>query len=120
MYGDGGQSGFSSANDTLRFNTFTGQANDVNFRNGDPTKWVIISAPIINSPEGAFFYPPVIADRNPSNWGTIFQGSFSVWRTQDWGGEQGTSKRSVRSSRPRPRSRHAATSCGSGRPERPT
>jgi hypothetical protein len=28
IYGDGGQSGFSSANDALRFNTFTGQAND--------------------------------------------------------------------------------------------
>jgi hypothetical protein len=88
MYGDGGQSGFSSTNDDLRFNTFTGQANDANFRGGDPTKWVIISAPIFNSPEGAFFYPPVVADPHPANGGTIFQGSFSVWRTQDWGGDQ--------------------------------
>jgi hypothetical protein len=89
IYGDGGQSGFNVANDALRFNTFTGQANDANFRNGDPTKWVIISAPIISSPEGAFFYPPIIADPNPANAGSIFQGSFSVWRTQDWGGNQG-------------------------------
>ena len=88
MYGDGGQSGFSSTNDALRFNTFTGQANDANFHGGDPTKWVIISAPIITSPEGAFFYPPVVADPHPANGGTIFQGSFSVWRTQDWGGDQ--------------------------------
>jgi hypothetical protein len=88
IYGDGGQSGFSSTNDALRFNTFTGQANDANFRNGDPTKWVIISAPILTSPEGAFFYPPVIADPHRSNSGTIFQGSFSVWRTQDWGGDR--------------------------------
>jgi hypothetical protein len=88
MYGDGGQSGFSSGNDSLRFNTFTGQANDVNFRKGDPTKWVIASGPIISSPEGSYFYPPVTADPNPSNWGTIFQGSFSVWRTQDWAGDQ--------------------------------
>jgi hypothetical protein len=88
IYGDGGQSGFSATNDALRFNTFTGQANDANFRNGDPTKWVIISAPIISSPEGSFFYPPVIADPNPAAAGTIFQGSFSVWRTQDWGGNQ--------------------------------
>ena len=65
-----------------------GQANDANFRNGDPTKWVIISAPIITSPEGAFFYPPVVADPHTANGGTIFQGSFSVWRTQDWGGNQ--------------------------------
>ena len=88
IYGDGGQSGFSATNDALRFNTFTGQANDANFRNGDPTKWVIISAPIITSPEGAFFYPPVIADPHPANAKTILQGSFSVWRTQDWGGDQ--------------------------------
>lgn len=88
MYGDGGQSGFSAADDRLRFNTFTGQANDVNFQNGDPTKWVIASGPIITSPEGAYFYPPVIADPNPANAGTIFQGSFSIWRTQDWAGSQ--------------------------------
>lgn len=88
IYGDGGQSGFSSANDKLRFNTFTGQANDVNFRGGEPTKWVIATGPIVSSPEGAFFYPPVTADPHPANGGTIFQGSFSVWRTQDWGGNQ--------------------------------
>jgi hypothetical protein len=88
IYGDGGQSGFNVANDALRFNTFTGQANDANFRKGDPTKWVIISAPIISSPEGSFFYPPIIADPNPAMAGSIFQGSFSVWRTQDWGGNQ--------------------------------
>jgi len=87
IYGDGGLSGFNVANDALRFNTFTGQANDANFRNGDPTKWVIISAPILSSPEGAFFYPPIIADPHPSTAGSIFQGSFSVWRTQDWGGD---------------------------------
>jgi hypothetical protein len=88
IYGDGGQSGFNVSNDALRFNTFSGQANDANFRNGDPTKWVIISAPIISSPEGAYFYPSIIADPNPAAAGSIFQGSFSVWRTQDWGGNQ--------------------------------
>ncbi|HEV3457402.1 MAG TPA: hypothetical protein VHG32_12645 [Thermoanaerobaculia bacterium] len=88
IYGDGGQSGFSSTDSTKRFNTFTGQANDVNFHDGDPTKWVVASGPIINSPEGAYFYPPIIADPNPGNGGTIFQGSFSVWRTQDWAGNQ--------------------------------
>jgi hypothetical protein len=49
---------------------------------------VIISAPIISSPEAAYFYPPIIADPHPANAGTIFQGSFSVWRTTDWGGNQ--------------------------------
>jgi hypothetical protein len=88
IYGDGGQSGFNTANDGLRFNTFTGQANDANFRDGDPTKWVIISAPILSSPEAAFFYPPIIADPHSASAGSIFEGSFSVWRTQDWGGNQ--------------------------------
>jgi hypothetical protein len=88
IYGDGGQSGFNVSDDKLRFNTFTGQANDANFRGGDPDKWVIISAPIISSPEASFFYPPIIADPNPAFAGSIFQGSFSVWRTQDWGGDQ--------------------------------
>lgn len=87
IYGDGGQSGFNTVDDSLRFNTFTGQANDANFRKGDPTKWVIISAPIISSPEGSLFYPPIIADPHPAAAGSIFQGSYSVWRTQDWGGD---------------------------------
>jgi hypothetical protein len=60
----------------------------VNFRNGDPTKWVIATGAIVSSPEGSFFYPPVTGDPHPANWGTIFQGSFSVWRTQDWGGNR--------------------------------
>jgi hypothetical protein len=88
IWGDGGQSGFSSSNPALRFNTFFGQANDGNFRNGDPRYWVVISGDILSSPEGSAFYPPVIADPHPANGGTIFQGSWSVWRTQNWGGNQ--------------------------------
>ena len=38
IYGDGGQSGFSSTNSAIRFNTFTGQANDANFQNGNPSE----------------------------------------------------------------------------------
>ena len=59
IYGDGGQSGFMATNSSVRFNTFTGQGNDANFRNGDPSKWVIIAGPIAASPEGAQFYPPI-------------------------------------------------------------
>ena len=93
IYGDGGQSGFNvGGRCKLRFNTFTGQANDANFRGGDPTKWVIISAPILSSPEASFFYPPIIADPHPAMAGSIFQGSFSVWRTQNWGGDQALSR----------------------------
>jgi hypothetical protein len=61
----------------------------VNFQNGDPTKWVIASGPIASGePGGAAFYSPIIADPSPSAAGTIYQGSLSVWRTQDWAGSQ--------------------------------
>jgi hypothetical protein len=86
IYGDGGQSGFSVGNSSIRFNSFFSQFHDANFHNGDPSKWVIISGPIAHSNEGSYFYVPIIADPNPANAGTIFQGSQSVWRTQDWGG----------------------------------
>jgi hypothetical protein len=86
IYGDGGQSGFNVGNPALRFNSFTGNFHDVNFQNGDPVKWVIASGPIAASGEGAQFYAPIIAD--PVSAGTIFQGSLSVWRTQDWAGNQ--------------------------------
>ena len=88
IYGDGGQSGFMVTNDKLRFNTFTGQANDVNFRDGDPTKWVIATGAILISVEAANFYPPIIADPHPLMAGSIFQGSRHVWRTQDWAGDR--------------------------------
>jgi hypothetical protein len=88
IYGDGGQSGYNVANSSVRFNSFTGQAHDANFQGGDPLKWVIISAPILSSPEGAQFYAPIVPDPNPAFAGTIFEGSQSVWRSQDWGGDQ--------------------------------
>ena len=88
IYGDGGQSGFSRLNGNLRFNTFTFQANDANFQNGNPTKWVVIGGPIAASPEGSNFYPPIIGDPSTSAPQTILQGSRGIWRTQDWGGSQ--------------------------------
>jgi hypothetical protein len=86
MYGDGGQSGFNAGDSRLRLNSFTSNAHDVNFRNGDPLKWVIATGPIRASGESAQFYAPIIAD--PVNPGTIFEGSLSVWRTQDWAGNR--------------------------------
>lgn len=88
IYGDGGQSGWNAADSHLRFNTFFGQASDVNFRNGDPTAWVIATGPIVSSSESSYFYPPIIPDPSKTFAGSIFQGSQSVWRTQDWGGNQ--------------------------------
>jgi hypothetical protein len=88
IYGDGGQSGWNASNSTLRFNSFFGQNHDANFQNGEPTKWVIISGKIAASPESSNFYAPIVADPNPAAAGSIFEGSQSVWRTQDWGGNQ--------------------------------
>jgi hypothetical protein len=89
IYGDGGQSGFNRSNSTLRFNSFTSNFHDVNFQNADPVKWVIASGPIAaTEPGGAAFYAPIIADPHPAAAGTIFEGSLSVWRTQDWAGNQ--------------------------------
>src|SRR5436189_4381075 len=62
MYGDGGQSGFNIGNSALRLNSFTNNAHDVNFQNGDPLKWVIASGPIVASGEAALFYSPIISD----------------------------------------------------------
>ena len=86
IYGDGGQSGFNVGNSALRFNSFFLNFHDVNFRNGNPLKWVIASGPIVASGESAQFYSPIISD--PVSAGTIFQGSQSVWRTRDWAGNQ--------------------------------
>jgi hypothetical protein len=90
LYGDGGFPGFSVSNSTLRLGSFTRNFSDVNFRNADPTAWVIATGPIAASGESALFYAPVITDPNPANALTIFQGSKSVWRTQDWAGDQAT------------------------------
>ena len=86
IYGDGGQSGFNVGNSAQRFNTFFANYTDANFQNGDPSKWVVISGPLFA--EGSQFYKPIIAD--PFVAGTIFVGEASVWRTQDWGGDQAT------------------------------
>lgn len=88
IYGDGGQSGFNVSDESLRFNAFFGQYSDVNFRGGEPTKWVIATGPMVSSPEGSNFYMPIIADPNPARAGSIFYGSQGVWRTQDWGGNR--------------------------------
>ena len=40
------------------------------------------------SPESSNFYAPIIADPNQAMAGSIFEGSQSVWRTQDWGGDR--------------------------------
>src|SRR5436309_501326 len=86
IYGDGGNSGYDATNATYRFNEFTSGASDSNFENGDPTKWVITSAPLVNSGEAFSFYWPQIADPNPpAGAHPIFSGGNHVWRTWSFG-----------------------------------
>ena len=86
IYGDGGNAGYDGTNPTWRFNEFTGGATDANFRNGDPQRWVIISAPILNSGENPSFYWPQVGDPNPV-LGThpIYSGARHVWRSWAFG-----------------------------------
>ena len=86
IYGDGGNAGYDGLNPTWRFNEFTSGASDSNFENGDPTKWVITSAPIPNSGEAIGFYWPQVADPNPpAGAHPIFSGAQHVWRTWAFG-----------------------------------
>lgn len=86
IYGDGGTSGFDAGNPAIRFNQFFGGFGDVNFRSGDPSAWVVVTAPMLNSGEGVGFYWPEIAD--PVVPGTMYTGFQHVWRTKDNGGNQ--------------------------------
>jgi hypothetical protein len=86
IYGDGGNAGYDGLNPTWRFNEFTSAFSDSNFRNGDPQKWVITSAPIVNSHEAVGFYWPQVADPNPpAGAHPIFSGAQHVWRTWAFG-----------------------------------
>jgi hypothetical protein len=86
IYGDGGNASYDATNPTWRANEFTfGQA-DANFRNGDPERWVIIGAPVVNSGESIGFYWPQVSDPNPAP-GThpLYSGAQHVWRSWAFG-----------------------------------
>ena len=86
IYGDGGNSGYDGTNSTWRFDEFTSAFTDANFENGAPTKWVIISAPLVNSAETVGFYWPEIGDPNPPTGAhPIFSGLQHVWRSWAFG-----------------------------------
>jgi hypothetical protein len=86
IYGDGGNAGYDKSQPTWRWNEFTSGFSDSNFRNGEPTKWVITSAPLVNSGEAVAFYWPHIGDPNPVP-GThpMYSGLQHVWRTWAFG-----------------------------------
>jgi hypothetical protein len=86
IYGDGGNAGYDATEPTWRFNEFTSGFSDSNFENGDQERWVISSAPVVNSGEAIGFYWPQISDPNPVP-GThpIYSGAQHVWRTWAFG-----------------------------------
>jgi len=86
IYGDGGNAGYDGTNPTWRFQGFTSGFGDSNFRNGDPERWVIGTAPVTRSGEGPAFYWPQIGDPNPVP-GThpIYEGAKHVWRSWAFG-----------------------------------
>jgi hypothetical protein len=86
IYGDGGNAGFDATQPTWRFNEFTSGFSDSNFRDGEPTKWVITSAPIVRSGEAVAFYWPQVGDPNPvAGAHPIYSGAQHVWRTWAFG-----------------------------------
>src|SRR3954469_15946376 len=89
IYGDGGNAVYDATQPTWRANEFTSAFGDSNFRNGDPEKWVIGTAPIVNSHEAVAFYWPQIGDPNPVP-GThpLYNGAQHVWRS--WAFDAGT------------------------------
>jgi hypothetical protein len=86
VYGDGGNAVYDATNPTWRANEFTGGFGDSNFRNGDPERWVITTAPMVSSGEAFAFYWPQIGDPNPEP-GThpIYNGGLHVWRSWAFG-----------------------------------
>ncbi len=86
IYGDGGNAGYDATTPGWLFNEYTGGFSDSNFRGGDPERWVITSAPLVNSGETFAFYWPQIGDPNPAA-GThpIYSGGQHVWRTWAFG-----------------------------------
>jgi uncharacterized repeat protein (TIGR01451 family) len=86
IYGDGGNAIYDSTHQGWMANEFTGGFGDVNFENGDPTKWVISTGPIVASGEAVGFYWPQIADPNPpAGAHPIFEGFQHVWRSWAFG-----------------------------------
>jgi len=87
IYGDGGDAFYDSTHQGWLGNGFTSGFGDVNFRNGDPERWVISTGNIEAQGEAASFYWPQIADPNPpAGTHPIFQGfTRHVWRSWAFG-----------------------------------
>src|ERR687888_549505 len=86
IYGDGGNAVYDGSEPTWRANEFTSGFGDVNFRNGDPERWVIATGNITATGEPFAFYYPQTGDPNPVP-GThpLYEGGIHVWRSWAFG-----------------------------------
>jgi hypothetical protein len=86
IYGDGGNAVYDGQSPTWRANEFTSGFGDVNFRDGDPERWVIATGNIKATGEPFAFYYPQIGDPNPVP-GThpLYEGGLHVWRSWAFG-----------------------------------
>jgi hypothetical protein len=90
IYGDGGNPAFDATHQGWMANEYTGGYGDVNFENGDPTKWVIATGPMVASGEAVAFYWPQIGDPNPVTYNgqvthPLYEGAQHVWRSWAFG-----------------------------------
>jgi hypothetical protein len=85
VFGDGGQSGISPFDSSIRFHNYFNASPDVNFHGNSETGWDSISDPLFGV-EPQSFYIPMIFD--PKVSGTMFAGLNFIWRTTDNGGDQ--------------------------------
>ena len=85
MIGDGGQSGFDVAIPEFRMHNFTGPSPDVNFDNGELSKWIWTGGPLGGAANGVSeFYSPVSTDPVVSK--TMWAGSgLTAYRTKTAG-----------------------------------
>jgi hypothetical protein len=84
--GDGGQSGFNTADGSISYHNYYDATPGVNFDNNDPKQWYDTYDPLQASAENRSFYVPFIAD--PKVGGRLFIGMQHVWRTNDNGGSE--------------------------------
>src|SRR4029450_11185755 len=85
MIGDGGQSGFDVGIPEFRMHNFTGPSPDVNFDNGELSKWIWTGGPLGGGVNRVSeFYSPVITDPVMSK--RMFAGSgLTAYRTKTAG-----------------------------------
>ena len=88
IWGDGGQSGFNAADSQPALQHVHGTGERCELPRWRPLQVGRDHGRHRFEPRGRAVLPAGIADPNPATAGSIYQGSQSIWRTQDWGGDR--------------------------------